>query len=384
MLNPDLFQPLPQQEGAYIYDDGDRGPAEFFHGHKDIRARFHRVLATAHAKKAGTTFLVQGAPGAGKSALLHQMCTESEGWVLANIGGPELWNPVAMAQALGKSYTVTRTISGGVEIKVFSGGVDKEVAGFATSGEVLRRQAPPTGVILVFDEAQTLPKISAHVEMEATATLNAIHNGLLGAPVVLLTAGLGTTKIAYKQMGVSQFKRGCVHQIEALGLQAQQAVIRDWLTIAGGAKGDVDPWIDAITEKSHGWPQHMICYALCAKDVLDQTGGEMSSAALEEVLAFGDHDRAAYYAGRVDGLKQSDIVRIAQVFSGVGPSEHMSKEDIIDSLQYGQDQACAEKLFEDLLHRGVIAHTTVGMYQSPIPSFHKWIVQNFGKDLGKG
>ncbi len=194
----------------------------------------------------------------------------------------------------------------------------------------------------------------------------------------------GTTKIAYKQMGVSQFKRGCVHQIEALGLQAQQAVIRDWLTIAGGAKGDVDPWIDAITEKSHGWPQHMICYALCAKDVLDQTGGEMSSAALEEVLAFGDHDRAAYYAGRVDGLKQSDIVRIAQVFSGVGPSEHMSKEDIIDSLQYGQDQACAEKLFEDLLHRGVIAYTTDGMYQSPIPSFQRWIVQNFGKDLGKG
>lgn len=124
-----------------------------------------------------------------------------------------------MAQTLEKSYTVTRTISGGVEIKVFSGGVDKEVAGSATPGEFLRRQAPPSGVILVFDEAQTLRKISAQVEMEETSTLNAIHDGLLGAPVVLLTAGLGITKIVNKKMGVSRFKGGCVHQIEALGLQ---------------------------------------------------------------------------------------------------------------------------------------------------------------------
>ncbi len=384
MLNPHLFQSPRQQDKEYVYDDGDRGPAEFFHGREDIRARFQGVLSTAHAKKAGTTFLVQGAPGAGKSALLHQMCKESDRWAVARIGTQALWDPAAMTQALGKSYTVRRNLSGGVDAKVIHGDAAKEVAGDASAGEVLCHLAPYGGMILVLDEAQKLRKILTQNAEAATDTLDAIHNGELGKPVILAAAGLGTTKGILKNLDISRFKRGCVHQIEALGPQAEQAVIHDWLTIAGGAKGDVVPWIDAIAEKSHGWPQHVICYALCAKDVLKQTEGEMSSAALDEVFALGDQDRAAYYEGRVEGMPAEDIKIVAQVFSTKSVGDAIYKKEWIDALRAVQSDKVAEEMFNDLLHRGVIAQTSGGLYQSPIPSFHRWIVQNFGKDLGKG
>ncbi len=239
MLNPELFLESTDLSDPHIYDDGDRGPAEFFHGRVDIRTRFQSVLANARGTNKGTTFLIQGAPGAGKSALLHQMREESEGWKVAHIGSQELWSPVAMAQALGESYTISRSRAAEIGVKFFGAGAVKEVAGHATPTQILRHLVPPAGLILMLDEAQKLRKLLPQNIETATATLDAVHNGDIQKPVLLLTAGLGITKSVYKTLDVSRFRDGCVHNIGALDSQAERAVIRDWLTVAGGAKGEV-------------------------------------------------------------------------------------------------------------------------------------------------
>jgi len=75
----------------------DRGRARHFHGRKSILSNFSRVLQYAVSKNLesnGTIFLIQGAPGAGKTALLYK-CRE-----LAKAGGAEVggqkWNVISI------------------------------------------------------------------------------------------------------------------------------------------------------------------------------------------------------------------------------------------------------------------------------------------------
>ena len=50
----------------------DRGPAKYFHGRKQILHDFNELVERATQADSGTTFLIQGAPGAGKTALLYE------------------------------------------------------------------------------------------------------------------------------------------------------------------------------------------------------------------------------------------------------------------------------------------------------------------------
>ena len=52
----------------------------------------------------------------------------------------------------------------------------------------------------MLDEIQYLQNL-------ARDTLDVIHNGKVGSPVVLLTAGLGMTESTYGSLGISRFMR---------------------------------------------------------------------------------------------------------------------------------------------------------------------------------
>jgi len=127
----------------------------------------------------------------------------------------------------------------------------------------------------------------------------------------------------------------------------------------------------------------MICYALRAKDVLGEAGGEMTDAGLHMAIDRGDQARTAYYAGRVDGIPAEDIEIVAQVFSTMAVGDTIYKKEMIDALRAVHSDKVVEDMFEDLLHRGVIAQTEHGLCDSPIPSFHRWILDNFGRECTK-
>ena len=113
----------------------DRGPAEYFHGRREIIITFVSALRLFQDKNKGTTFLIQGAPGAGKTALLDVLSQQakSDGWEVAKIVIKNLHSPASMAQALGKSYSIDReyALKGG--IKFVEGGFVESVAGHASS-----------------------------------------------------------------------------------------------------------------------------------------------------------------------------------------------------------------------------------------------------------
>jgi len=79
------------------FDPYDRGYARYFHGRKRILASFSLVLHRAideNLEGNGTIFLIQGAPGAGKTALLYK-CRELAEAGGTGVGGQK-WNVISI------------------------------------------------------------------------------------------------------------------------------------------------------------------------------------------------------------------------------------------------------------------------------------------------
>ena len=365
----------------------DRGPAKYFHGREEIIDTFSSVLEFSREENEGTTFLIQGAPGAGKTALLDVLSRQakSNGWEIADITIKNLYSPVSMAQSLGEAYVLNSEAALKAGIKFIEGGLVESVAGHASSEEILKRLAPENGLILMLDEAQRLHKIPDNSERHTVAsdTLEMIHNGKLESPVILLTAGLGTSESAYGSLGISRFMRKCRVPLGCLSKESTCAVIRDFLIHEGGVSKPPLVWVETIAERTHGWPQHIVSYADSAAKYL-ASHRTSTNEGLNIVLQQGRTEQIGYYKVRLEGIDRKKRHVLAKIFDSVPLGETMELQDIMDALKEEYTEEVAEKLFKKALERGIIDEREDGDYGIPIPSFHSWLVDEYVKGKDKG
>ncbi len=147
----------------------------------------------------------------------------------------------------------------------------------------------------------------------------------------------------------------------------------------GKGKGDASVWINAIEKETHGWPQHIQCYASLASDYLKANNGVMTSDGLNTVLEVGNEDREEYYRGRFHRFRQDETQCLARSIAGVHPGTPMEYTDLIAPMaqKYGDDKA--EKLFKKFEERGILDQTDMG-YVVPIPSMHIWLKDTYIKE----
>ncbi len=367
----------------------DRGPAKYFHGRKEVLSLFsaRRTRASVGGPSAqGTTFLIQGAPGAGKTALLYRCAVEAaeDGWTVAEIDSRALYDPASMASWLDQPYIARTSRQVEIDLKVARGTRSKETGGITSVSQLLREAAASTarGLLLVLDEVQTLVKLAASPhELNATDTLNLVHNGKAGGPVILLAGGLGTSEAAFSSLGVSRFYDGCVVNLGRLAPEPERAIIRDWLVRDGGAEGDATPWIDAIAKETHGWPQHIIAFAEPAALIVRSNHGQMTPDGLEAVLQQGQQRKENYYFARVQGISKQDRVALSMVLSMIPPDTTLQESEVLEIFSGNRSRTEAQRVFESVLHKGVLAATLDGDYAVPIPSMHYWLVEQY--NLGK-
>ncbi len=345
----------------------DRGPAKYFHGRKKILEDFECLLEYYANNSAGGTFLIQGAPGAGKTALLFESVrrAQSEGWRIAGIDGLfPLWRPGALRSS---QYGGTSLVDGGPIIDQSAGSVL----------DILRGGVGP--LLLKLDEAQRLEDLNRDLDIRLSVgeVLTAIHNGEVGRPLVLLAGGLGTTEDAFKVLGISRFERRSFVELGRLDKDAERAIIRDWLTEEGGAKGDPTEWIDAITQEAHGWPQHILSYVGPAVEHLSTHGGMMTQDGLSIVLDAGRDFRTKYYERRAGGFVEEERHCLARIFENIPTGGSTTREAIVSSMsrEYGEDTT--EKLFRRAQHCGILQVVEGGRYAIPIPSMQDWLVENY-------
>jgi len=361
----------------------DRGDSPFFVGRTKTRETFLDMASDFRIVGKGSTFLVQGAPGSGKTALLAQLSKESQnaGWTVAKITPDSLHSPASMAQSLGKSYTSKGHVEVAVDLRILQVGGGETIAGHATPIETLRHLTPPNGLILVLDEAQRVKDLSDHSEIRTTAgnTLNAIHNGEIGHSVMLLAAGLGSTLSAFDYLGVSRPEGECMVHLGSLGKEHERDLIGKWLKDKG-FKGDTDAWIHAIAERSHGWPQHIMSYIKGIKAYVKSRAPLMTDEGLHFVIERGDELRENYYKIRVRDINKEKRQLLARFFADVPFGKTVLEGDIKSAIMKEYSPEESDKLFDDTLKKGVIDQRGDGSYSIPIPSMHTWLVEEYAND----
>ena len=365
----------------------DQGPAKYFHGRKTILDGFDGLLQYASQKTWGTIFLIQGAPGAGKSALLYECEKHARvrNWEVADIGVGSLWDPYKLlgSLGLGDKYKPTEK-STQFGIKDFLKWGYKSSRPRPTVKNILEEGNKP--LLLILDDAQLLGKEGVpptNHRSDAVEVLEVIHNGKLGRPVILLTAGLGTTVDAFGSLGILRFNRRCFVELGAMDKEAEHAVIQDWLREDGGAKGDLAPWIEAIAQETHGWPQHILSFIEPAVERLNANNGIMTAQGLDAVLDAGRESQLEYFERLSHDFSRNQRCSLARMIEsgplgeGVEVGEGLDEEYILKSLtrEYGPEKA--EQLFRRALHHGIL-HKRGGHYVVQIPSMQDWLVYWYG------
>ena len=359
----------------------DRGPARYFHGRKQILNDFEKLLEYSTQNKWGTTFLIQGAPGAGKSALLAE-CGKLAGrrkWKVVDIPVRAIWSVDELQRTLGRGNIPVATHG---SAQVGGGPIGKlEITAKLASDTMLNMlRSGKDPLLLRLDEAQRIGTTISrtNVDQFATATdvLYAIHNGELSRPVILITAGLGMTADAFGALGISRFALGAFVELGALDKESERAVLHDWLKKDGGVKGNPTTWIDAIVQETHGWPQHILSYVKPALSQLHADKRVMTAEGLNAILEAGREGRSTYYEHRAQEFGTKQRRSLAKLFTNVPLGGSLDIEDIMMSLTQEYGSETAKKIFHQALYKGVL-YRRRGDYAIPIPSMQDWLVSKY-------
>ncbi len=364
----------------------DRGPSPYFHGRTKILENFQELLGYSSQNTWGTTFLIQGAPGAGKTALLYecQKYALEAGWNVVLIPPTALWDTNELLNALGKGRKMQLTRGSGkfgvnALIKIEAGVDFTLLEKDRTPLEILSGTKKP--LLLILDEAQVLSTEGippTNHRSTATSLLTFIHNGNLGKPAILLVAGLGTTIASFGKLGISRFSEDCVAELGALSKESERLVIEDWIKKEGSGQGDSSAWLDAIAKETHGWPRHIHSYAKHASEYLKANGGAMTPDGLNSVLEAGHKARKVYYKQRVSEFRVDQIRCLAKTIMDVAQGKPVEYKVMMSSLIQEYGQSGAEDLFKKFEQKGILGQNDMG-YVVPIPSMHAWLKDTYAR-----
>ncbi len=359
----------------------DRGPSPYFHGRTKILRTFQEILRYSIQNIWGTTFLIYGAPGAGKSALLYECerIAEAAEWQVAIIDPPSLWEVDSLRESLGLRKKLSfKAGEAGFSIFGFASAKVSADTSTQTVKRLLQKGEKP--LLLILDEAQRLGGTNAPADSQVTTAsniLNAIHNGQLNKPVVLLAAGLNPTLKAFETFDISRFAKGCLVKLGALSKESERLVIEDWIKKEGRGQGDPTAWLDAITQETHGWPQHIQCYAGLASVHLEANGGVMLPDGLAFVLEAGHEARKAYYKGRLVDFYADQIQCLVNSLPDHPSEKPTPRTEILSALTKKYGDAEAKDLFKRFIEKGIIEEHGMG-FVVPIPSMHTWLKDTHG------
>ena len=359
-----------------------RGPAKHFHGRKKILRTFGGLLGYSTQNIWGTIFLIQGAPGVGRTALFHE-CVElakSAKWKIVKINPSALWNPDDLVRCLeGKNLNIEH---GSEHTEVSDiGQTEISAKRWSPMAVEILLQEEKVPLLLTLEDAQILgrrdliPPDQIHTIVNV---LKVIHNGELTNPVVLLSTGLWMAVDAFEELAISRFANGCLVELGALEEEVERAVLHDWLTKDGGVTEDPTPWIDAIAQETHGWPQHILLYVESALNQLRVDKGVMTAEGLHAVLEAGSEAIPRFHEYLIQDFSSKECRSLAKLFANIPLGESWGSNHIIRFLEeeYGSEKA--KDIFQQTLQKGIL-YRRRGDYTIPIPSFQTWLVSKYGR-----
>ena len=391
-------------------EERDRNAAWFFVGRTIQVEYIERTCDLAlrrfreGAALAGATVLIQGAPGAGKTALLKHL---REKWAMADaeaapaalyVDPSELGDPAAImariAEALdpAKGAEFRRTTTSGGEAKAGVLGVG--VGG--TWGTATAPPPPDFGALrMLFPaEAWTRPLCLMVDEVQGltqhqAALLRPLHLAGDGLPIVPVLAGLASSQEALaKQGGISRLSTGAVHTLGRLDAgQAAEAVQRMLACFRIEAEdAEAARWAALLEHISDRWPQHLQNAMRALGGGLLQAGGVLSSVDEAAVLRHARAWRLESYRQRRSPEMRGAVILVGHLMAAVrdgGLHRHQIVDTIRARIHDRPEGSSARRLpkgispedfLEHLIHRGALQEGEDDRLVCPIPSFRSFLI----------
>ena len=394
--------------------EGKRTP--FFSGRETELARFTDALdLVAGGQVGGQTWICQGAPGAGKSALAEECAAlvaerarqsplttppPSPGRARDRVQEvqepkpPTRWVVVRAAPArldsadglIGAIDAALRAVGKG-RLGPAIGEAARELSerggsagGIAIGPRPLRdldvqtrfeaRKEAWQGAVavIVVDEAQNIP-----VSSRARAIVQCLHAGDHGSRILLACFGLSDTAQTLRRLGISRLGTGRRHELAALSAEEAAASIRGAFDTFGvrGSGDERARWVEALAAASQGWPQHLRNLTREALVELKASSMDPARGSLERAVAAGEEVNREYYEDRLEGVSRwlPAYRRIAARLEDAGVSRLTDEEiEAVVDPELQRRGASYEVFLEEAVHAGVLSRSRGG-YQIPIPSF---------------
>ncbi len=415
---PPPAEPLCEADWLDRTDRAEVGREAFFCGRDAEYEVFRRAAKSLDAGQVGGgTIIFQGAPGAGKSALLLECMeavrlhsTATRPWIPVRVEPEDLQSPDDVVESMVHAANAERrrlaTVTKGRSAKKLKellelgdrlyrelssrGG---SVAGFSVgpklgasgdSGEDNRlaarafRSAAPlfddARIVVFVDESQNTP-----VKHSTKGVLHCLHYAQQGIKLLAAFFGLSDTKEILRKCGLSRLSAGRVVNVGLLPIEDATASLRRMLdAYYEGSKAEKLVWASALAELSQGWPQHINRVGVAAGRVLRANGGRLERRLLESVLEKGSECKNAYYFDRVSAggqdfrLYRQMALAAAQCPDGILPRHEIQR---LAKPFMEQSPDSFNAILTDALHAGLLMHAAQlpDHYRIPIPSLGDYL-----------
>ena len=334
----------------------------------DLWERWRTGKPGKQAPWMGQTFLFQGAPGAGKTAMLEQLG-------LAQASTPEVdlqenlppKTPVRVCDLDPEDLECPAEMKRKIARTFFPGlDKDKELDGRETSGKSggagfnlgpltiqwitgKSKELPasvwediednirnlPWGhepVLVMVDEVQNLSDLARY-------GLNWLHKGKHGLPVIPVFGGLAWAEDRLDELLLSRLSDGRVYTLDRLS-EAECGQILDAFykrfRVSGVAEAG-EQWKALLCERSHGWPQHFHVGMKALAGGLARAGGNLAEAMKTEreaILEDEEKRRYQYYDRRTRSSRLHGKEILAATAIRHIPSEtSILKDDLADIVE---------------------------------------------------
>ena len=415
MAEPDLdalrrFSKLPDREASPYFG----GRAEEIEVVENALRRIRERVQAGHWRPAGgETILFLGAPGAGKSALLHHLVrrwrgrgqeaplvvdTEASHYVDEGALALHVAEAFDPAPAMQFRRSVTSHSSA---IKSLSGGIPGVTTGTGTAESGHRSATAPAeptlthvskafsksqrSIVLVLDEAQDLEGFDANL---TRPVISKLHKGSHGGPFLTVFAGLAHSDDVLQNCGISRFSRGHDRTLSALPYDDAVEIVHLMLAECR-VRGDEENkcrWAKALAKESCGWPQHLhvSLQALAAQLLAASEAGRLEDVDSEfgiAVLKASAQAREEYYERRINAPLASAWQLLAEALRRTGKAA--PRDAVLGHIRAAAqpsgksmsipNEIDAERFLDHMIRRGVLQRAPGHMLVCPIPSLRDYI-----------
>ena len=407
---PPRASPRPLDVWLTQSDRSEHGREAFFGGRTAEFDGFRRgALALAEGAVGGESIIVQGAPGAGKTALMlecmeavRRHSTPPDPWVAVQLEPDILASASDLLSVIAQQVAIERlrlaeTVSSARAVAVRTATIlekaRREVLerGFQALGTQLgaessaqhtaawlfRRAASHFGgvrIVTFVDEAQNIP-----VGKRARATIDRLHRGTEGIALLPLFFGLSNTERVLGECGISRPGSERLFELRPMTSDESVGSLAEAFDAYGfGAPGiERDRWIRALADESQGWPQHLNRMAVAAGTEMRNNGCRLERASLRRAISAGRKMKRDYYEKRLGRAMNCPelykrLALAAERKDGVLPKDAIERLAAPTLGELGVD---LDTFLLESLHAGLLAPTTSGRYayRFPIPSLIQFL-----------